>query len=693
MASVHTWKRSVRYFRNSYPLICSHACLAAGCGLLIALFIGATPVSAGDAEPIVDTVIFEVTEEPDGVRWTVVQGGRYGITDGSRAQNVPEALFTGMSESGTDPNVLLSVWPGGSGAGRLVLRWKQVADVSGFRRISKAGFSANAISTNWGGPQVQTCPSGFSWRNDQFLRVERGGEFFYVLQTGEPYCWGAGATALFEGSFASLGIIPGVESTVRWDGQAPLQYGLTIRTIATASLTLVLNEPSTSGTNFDFTSGLAGEPDPSAFSLDDASPDDADGVINTQAFTQVIAGTYEVRDLLPAGWRVTASCTGGSDPGTLVDGVLSVAVQAREDVVCTFTHVADAEITVVQETVPEGPQDFGFSGDLGAFSLDDDADPALPGSFSVFVPAGTYSVSQVPVAAFDLMSIDCADAQAVVDQGAHTATLTVASAERVSCTFRNQQRGAISITLDAQPATEQAFAFSGDLGAFTLDAEPADPAWPATIGFDNLPSGEYAVQQSVPPGWGVTGVVCDDDNSDTDAPAASALIRLEPGERVNCQYSNRSAFTDVAIEKTAEQEPGSYELGFHLTVTNHGPAPAENLVVTDPLLAGLIHDSNDCGGIITVDGDAETFTWSIGALAVGEQASCTLWVIDAVQEAFVNQATFTMDQADPEPANDIGAASVLADPREVPAIGPWGALLLILGLATLVLVRARFLSP
>ncbi|MEJ8566320.1 prealbumin-like fold domain-containing protein [Elongatibacter sediminis] len=657
---------------------------------LVTLISVSPSLQAATAADEPTTLVFEVTEEPDGIRWTVVEAGFIGITGADRNSNIPSVAEPGMSESGDDSEIVLNVAPAGSRS--LVFRFTRTADTSGFRRISTHGFSTPAISRTWDGPDDQPCIPGRTslFRNHWALKVAQGGGFAYFTQTGEPSCWAEGATALFEGSFASTGIIPGVESKVRWDGRVPLQHGLTIRTIATASLTVVLKEFPAAGTDFAFTGGLAGEPEPAAFTLDDASPDDTDTITDTHVFSHIIAGTYEVSDLLPDGWRATASCTGGGDPGVLASGVLTVAVQAREDVVCTFEHVRQAEITVVQETVPEGSQDFSFSGDLDTFILDDDADPVLANSTSAYVPAGTYAVSQTPVADFDLMSIDCGSAQAVIDQAARTATLTVETAETVTCTFRNQQRGAITIDLEALPATDQTFPFAGDLGAFILDADSADPEWPASVTFEHLMAGNHTVQENVPAGWAVSEVICDDDNSSADD--ASATIHLEPGERVGCRFSNHSAMTDLGMVKTAEQEPGSYDLGFHLTVTNHGPAPAENLVVTDPLQPGLIHEHNDCGGIITAEDEAETFTWSIDTLAPGEQATCTLWVIDAVQEAFVNQATFSMDQTDPEPANDSGTASVAADPREIPALSGWSALLLILAIITLTLSRSRYLG-
>lgn len=97
-------------------------------------------------------------------------------------------------------------------------------------------------------------------------------------------------------------------------------------------------------------------------------------------------------------------------------------------------------VTVVQDTVPDGPQDFDFSGDLGAFTLDDDADATLPNTVPFFAAPGAYAVTQSPVAGFDLVAIDCVDpsGDSVVDLAGGTAFIELGDGESVTCTFVSQ---------------------------------------------------------------------------------------------------------------------------------------------------------------------------------------------------------------------------------------------------------------
>lgn len=107
-------------------------------------------------------------------------------------------------------------------------------------------------------------------------------------------------------------------------------------------------------------------------------------------------------------------------------------------------------ITIVKDTVPNGPQGFNFSGDLGDFSLDDDTDPLLPHSQSFTQSPGTYDVTEDdPTPAFDLVAITCDDTSSITPSIGYVVTRTVTinleAGETVTCTFTNRQRGTIVV--------------------------------------------------------------------------------------------------------------------------------------------------------------------------------------------------------------------------------------------------------
>ncbi|MCA9967909.1 MAG: hypothetical protein KC423_26875, partial [Anaerolineales bacterium] len=76
-----------------------------------------------------------------------------------------------------------------------------------------------------------------------------------------------------------------------------------------------------------------------AFTLDDAAPDDGDGVSSTVTYN-VDPGTYTITEILPNSlWNLSnATCTGASGTVSLTDETLSVAISNGEAVQCTFTN-------------------------------------------------------------------------------------------------------------------------------------------------------------------------------------------------------------------------------------------------------------------------------------------------------------------------------------------------------------------
>jgi hypothetical protein len=98
-------------------------------------------------------------------------------------------------------------------------------------------------------------------------------------------------------------------------------------------------------------------------------------------------------------------------------------------------------ITVIKDTVPDGPQDFSFTIAGGlyvstTFSLDDDADPTLSNTqvFSDLLP-GTYTIAEAPVSSYTLTGIAGATSS---DLSTRTATITLSvDTPTATVTFTN----------------------------------------------------------------------------------------------------------------------------------------------------------------------------------------------------------------------------------------------------------------
>jgi len=143
---------------------------------------------------------------------------------------------------------------------------------------------------------------------------------------------------------------------------------------------------------------------------------------------------------------------------------------------------------------------------------------------------------------------------------------------------------------------------------------------------------------------------------------------------------------DLALTKVSNAigpvAPGT-AFDYTLTVTNNGPDPATNVVVTDTLPAEVTYVSDNCGGA-----NLPPWTWNIGALAASSSVVCTITVVvaDVPPGDVVNSATVVSDLTDPEPADNTDSATItvgqgVPDWVEIPTLSPVGLLALLVLLA------------
>lgn len=121
--------------------------------------------------------------------------------------------------------------------------------------------------------------------------------------------------------------------------------------------------------------------------------------------------------------------------------------------------VAPGKITIVKNTVPDGPQDFGFTagGGLPGFSLDDDSDPALANSM-VFpnLAAGVYPITESQAAGW-AQSVTCNNTDQDTTASGRVATIDLDPGEEITCTFTNSSlAGAIAVDKTVSPGVIQA---------------------------------------------------------------------------------------------------------------------------------------------------------------------------------------------------------------------------------------------
>ncbi|NNG15594.1 MAG: hypothetical protein HKM89_03865 [Gemmatimonadales bacterium] len=258
-----------------------------------------------------------------------------------------------------------------------------------------------------------------------------------------------------------------------------------------------------------------------------------DGVVDLDACTAWENNTTGANEVIcpldppggPEGFRQ------GTTPGTgskCKCGVLGLPIDIRSVLRVTKVTVPDPDPT-------DPDQEFAFTSDadgITSFSLSNgetaSSDP---------ISEGTYSVSETVPAGWDLTSATC-------DNSDDPSAVTLGQGDDVTCTFTNTKRGSIAVKKVTLPSGEtQSFSFTGDVVASLMDGQTSTPVV--------VVPGSYSATETVPAGWDLTSISCDDGNS-TGA-GATATFNVEPGEDVICTFTNTKRGT-IIVEKQTDPD-------------------------------------------------------------------------------------------------------------------------------------------
>ncbi len=205
---------------------------------------------------------------------------------------------------------------------------------------------------------------------------------------------------------------------------------------------------------------------------------------------------------------------------------------------------------------------------------------------------------------------------------------------------------------------------------------------PAAMVTDTLPASVVLLSATASPGscTGTTVITCGLGDLPSGA-SATIVITVRPtapgtlhneatttsGRPDPTPNDNRAAvdttvevLTDLAITKTVSPQTAivGEHVSFTIVATNHGPSAATNVVVSDPLPAGLtfVSATPDHGSCAAA---GSTVTCNLGNLPAGATATITIEATRTTTDAIVNTATLTGGEKDPDGGNNTSTTSLL----------------------------------
>ncbi len=216
------------------------------------------------------------------------------------------------------------------------------------------------------------------------------------------------------------------------------------------------------------------------------------------------------------GTQQSGSLTTDSDGGSSSITIQVITEEEDGSGNLAFSSGLSSSMNAGEGAVAE--QDFMFSPSYSRpFSVkrSDIAAPSQP------LMPGIYTINYDVPRGWDMVESSCTD-------GSPAGAIFLAGGEEVTCTFKYARRGFIFVDVETSPRDPQEFQFGSDYGDdFTLTQVDA------AFSSEPLVKGRYSLGHTVPTGWDLTGIDCDDGSP---ANGDKVQIDLEPGEVVTCTY-------------------------------------------------------------------------------------------------------------------------------------------------------------
>ncbi len=254
------------------------------------------------------------------------------------------------------------------------------------------------------------------------------------------------------------------------------------------------------------------------------------------------AGSYSVDEDAVSGYTKSLS--------TDCSGTIAVG----ETKSCTITNDDQAgTITIVKHVNSPSGQNFDFTGPLGAFTLDDDADPTEVNTLDFSdLSAGSYSVTEGTNTKWTLTGLICNDPnqETTIDIPGRTATIDLDLGEHITCTYTNSRRPQLKVlkhVINDNGGSASASDFT--MNVTGVNATPSSlPGTESSSSYQVvLDPGAYSVSETGTSGY-------------TETDSADCSGTLTYGDQKTCTITNDDIAPTLTLVKTVVNDNGGTKI-------------------------------------------------------------------------------------------------------------------------------------